>query len=463
MPRRTRPSPLRARRARRGAALLAAALAAGGLGAPGPAAAAGGAPAPTAACPVHQPAGTPYAVGVNCRLVEVDGHPRQFIVYVPRRPRPSAPAPLVFMFHGGSGNGEQFLRISGWREQADATGLIAVFPTALRSRTLDNGRTETHWNTFELATEIDLDVRPPGYPAGAPWPADDVGFADAMVADVAAGLPIDRDRVYASGFSNGGSFTGRLAVERSQVLAAAAFSGGRPERAQAPQRPIPMYLAVGTLDDRVLAQTGPPPLTELPLGPVDLLGVPVVARDARRAPRHARPRRERLRRGRRSPQLTSLRWPAIGTGPGGALLRFAAIGGLRPPLSAGRRQPGGVRSGARVLGVLRGSPAALNARITPPGEGYRTWKPSPVRRPMSLLSPTMNSAITSAKPMKPARSMTLKGIARPRTFSATAQKMWPPSSGRKGKRLITPSDSEITASRKSACSVLKLNAWRVVS
>ena len=149
MPRRTRPSPLRARRARRGAALLAAALAAGGLGAPGPAAAAGGAPAPTAACPVHQPAGTPYAVGVNCRLVEVDGHPRQFIVYVPRRPRPSAPAPLVFMFHGGSGNGEQFLRISGWREQADATGLIAVFPTALRSRTLDNGRTETHWNTFD--------------------------------------------------------------------------------------------------------------------------------------------------------------------------------------------------------------------------------------------------------------------------------------------------------------------------
>ena len=44
--------------------------------------------------------------------------------------------PLVFMFHGTSGDGERFLRISGWREQADATGLVAVFPTGLRYRML---------------------------------------------------------------------------------------------------------------------------------------------------------------------------------------------------------------------------------------------------------------------------------------------------------------------------------------
>ena len=65
--------------------------------------------------------------------------------------------------------------------------------------------------------------------------------------------------------------------------------------------------------------------------------------------------------------------------------------------------------------------------------------------------------------MKPARSMTLNGIARPRTFSASAQKMWPPSSGRNGNRLMTPSESEITASRKTARSVESSIAWRVVS
>ena len=225
--------------------------------------------------PVHDPAGTPYAVGVNCRVVAVDGHPRQFIVYVPRRPRTSAPAPLVFMFHGGSGTGEQFLRISGWREQADATGLIAVFPTrCARGRWTRAGSDALEH--FTLASEIDLGIRPPGYPAGAPWPADDVGFVDAMVADIGAGLPIDRHRMYASGFSNGAAFTARLAVERSRVLAAAAFSGGGLPAAHVPARPIPMYAAVGTLDDRVLAQTGPPPLSALPLDPVDLLAVPVV-------------------------------------------------------------------------------------------------------------------------------------------------------------------------------------------
>ena len=39
--------------------------------------------------------------------------------------------------------------------------------------------------------------------------------------------------------------------------------------------------------------------------------------------------------------------------------------------------------------------------------------------------------------------MTLNGIALPRTFSASAQKMWPPSSGRNGNRLMMPSESEM--------------------
>jgi polyhydroxybutyrate depolymerase len=315
---------------RRGVALVGATAAlAAALAAPGQATAASSAdPVPTATCPAHDPAGHPYAVGVNCRVVEVDGHPRQFIVYVPRRPRGTrGPAPLVFMFHGGSGTGEKFLRISGWREQADATGLIAVFPTALPSRALDANRPATHWNTFTLASEIDLGIRPPGYPADAPWPADDVGFADAMVADIGAGLSIDRSRVYASGFSNGAAFTARLAVERSQVLAAAAFSGGGLSSAHVPARPIPMYVAVGTLDDRVLAQTGPPPLSALPLDPVELLGVPVIA-SALGAHTATLGLDDDDFGAEGAPHLTGVRWPVTGTGAGGALLRFTAIDGL---------------------------------------------------------------------------------------------------------------------------------------
>jgi polyhydroxybutyrate depolymerase len=324
-------------------ALIAAAAVptAAGAKAPDRVHAGGGSPLPPGACVTHGAVGLAYEVGVNCRVVEVDGHPRRFIVYVPSTPPVTRPrAPVVFMFHGSTGTGEQFLRISGWREQADATGLVAVFPTGLRYRVLDSGRRSTKWNDYSLASQVDLSERPPGYPANAPWPANDVGFVDAMMADLGARLPIDRHRVYASGFSNGAGFAARLAVERSTVLAAAAFSGGALPSAQAPARPIPMYLTVGTLDDRVLAQTGPPPLPQLPLDPLALLAEPVIKSTlgAHLATLGLDPRDFGVLGSRRS---TAFRWPATGTGPGGALLRFAALEGLRHKYPNGRNNPAG--------------------------------------------------------------------------------------------------------------------------
>ena len=79
------------------------------------------------------------------------------------------------------------------------------------------------------------------------------------------------------------------------------------------------------------------------------------------------------------------------------------------------------------------------------------------------MKPITKSTITSAKPTKPARSITLNGIARPRTFSASAQKMCPPSSGRNGNRLMTPSDSEMNARIVNAALAEMPIAQRVVS
>ena len=232
-------------------------------------------PLPQGACATQGPVGLAYLPGVNCRVVRVDGYPRRFVVYVPRRRPASGRAPVVLMFHGSSGTGEQFLRISGWREQADATGLIAVFPTGVRYRVLDSGRRSTKWNAFGLDAQVGPEL-PPGYPSTSPWPADDVGFVDRIVGDLDARLPIDDHRVYASGFSNGAEFTARLAVERSTRLAAVAYSAGGLFSAQPSARPIPMFATLGSLDDRVLAQTGPPPLTELPRDPLGILTSPIL-------------------------------------------------------------------------------------------------------------------------------------------------------------------------------------------
>jgi polyhydroxybutyrate depolymerase len=273
-----------------------------------------------------------YHVGTNCRQIEVDGALRRFVAYVPAtRPATGHNAPVVFMHHGSGGSGEQFLRISGWREQADATGLVAVFPTGLRYRILENGRWSTKWNDGHLHELVDLEERPRGYPDHAPFPADDVGFFDAMLAELDAHLPIDRRRVYASGFSSGADFTAHLAMERSTVLAAAAFSAGALQEPAAPARPIPLTTTVGTRDDRILALTG---LDELPLDPVDALTQPVLGAAIERhlvslgldPSRYGALARERS---------TELRWP--GTDP---VYRFILLGGL------GHKYPNGANNRA---------------------------------------------------------------------------------------------------------------------
>ena len=274
--------------------------------------------APARTCDTQGPAGTGYALGVNCRTVALDGIDRRYLVYVPRDLPGSAP--VVFMFHGSSGTGEQFLRTSGWREQADREGLIAVFPTGLRYRVLDSGRRVTKWNDYSLAGKVDLEELPPGYPEGSPMPANDVGFVDLVMEDLRAELPVDRRRVYMSGFSNGADFAARVAADRARHVAAAAYSGGGLTEVREPDRPVPTYVTVGTVDAKILEGTG---LTELPLNPVDILTSPVVrpfidlhlqtlGLDPDLFATVARPR------------TTSLRWP----GTGSAVLRFGMVGGM---------------------------------------------------------------------------------------------------------------------------------------
>ncbi len=301
-------------------------------------------------CDSQAEAGSTYVQGVNCRTVAIDGHPRQYIVYVPRGPRhdPDRRRPLVLMHHGTGGDGGQFLRISGWREQAERHDLIAVFPTGLRYRVLDGSPfKKTKWNSFDLAENVDLSDKPPGYPEDAPWPADDVAFTRAILEDVEDGLEINRRRIYASGFSNGAEYTARLAVELSDRLAAVGYAAGGLFEAHQPVRPIPVAAIIGTLDDRVQARLGlggsPLPLEPEPL--LRLLGEPFVA-----------PHLESLGLTplpfdlRRSPASTSFRWSE--TAPGreaGSSFSFSVLAGLEHKYPNGRNNPEGFEAAPHFL------------------------------------------------------------------------------------------------------------------
>ena len=234
-------------------------------------------------------AGTPYVAGVNCRHVLQEGYPRRYVVWVPQSAvnemNAGRSVPLVMMFHGSSGTGEQFLRTSGWRQKATAEGFVVAFPTGLTYLVTDRAtpRHNTKWNSFGLIADIDPNDRPRGYPpAPAPFPADDVAFARAVADDVHDGLRIDPRRNYVAGFSNGGEMCARLAVEASDDVAAVACNAGgleaiHPTTAGNPH--VPALLTVGTLDDRIIERMAAvdPTATEVPLDPAALLASPVIS------------------------------------------------------------------------------------------------------------------------------------------------------------------------------------------
>jgi hypothetical protein len=101
-----------------------------------------------------------------------------------------------------------------------------------------------------------------------------------------------------------------------------------------------MYMTVGTLDDRVLSQTGPPPLAKLPLDPRALMGEQVIASAIEAHLKTAGLREDDVAIHTHA-HSTSLRWPATGSGPGGGLMRFSVLEGLHHNYPNGRNNPAG--------------------------------------------------------------------------------------------------------------------------
>jgi polyhydroxybutyrate depolymerase len=149
------------------------------------------------------PAPTPAAfpVGSSVHTLTFDGQQREYRVYVPRS-LTDASASLVVMMHGGFGSAEQAELSYGWDRQAETSGLVMAYPEGL-------GRSWNGGGCCGPAMKRDV---------------DDVGFIEAMVAEIGSGLDIDPQRVFATGMSNGGIMSYRLACESDLFAAIAPVS-----------------------------------------------------------------------------------------------------------------------------------------------------------------------------------------------------------------------------------------------
>jgi len=159
------------------------------------------------------------------------GRPRSYTVYVPHGYDAGQPMPLLVALHGRGGNGAGMAYLSQFNELAEREGVIIAYPDGLNNE----------WSYLAGTSGIPASSAP-----------DDVGFLTRLVGDLARDLAIDRQRVYVTGFSNGGFMTQRLACEAQDTFAAFGSVGATFYPGFVPlcegALPVPILLMHGTLD-----------------------------------------------------------------------------------------------------------------------------------------------------------------------------------------------------------------------
>ena len=130
---------------------------------------------------------------------------RQYKVHVPPGYDATVPTPVVFCIHGLGQNAVMFcVAGAAMDKKSDGAGFILVMPNGYQNS----------WNAGTCCGGASNEK------------LDDVALFRAILADVEKHLNVDRRRVYATGLSNGGYMSYRLACEASDLFAAVAPGAG---------------------------------------------------------------------------------------------------------------------------------------------------------------------------------------------------------------------------------------------
>ena len=227
---------------------------------------AGDGPAASTGCGSTPPiaAGTSQAASLKSGGID-----REYRIHLPTAYAADEPAPLVLVIHGYTGLAEQTENAyTSFRPHGDEHGYITVFPQGTGFRAGDAW--VTSWNdgacnaspgpAGPICTDGADDYPTPpecGSPRECDWCSchDDVQFISELLDELEEKYCIDRNRVFATGISNGGMFVHRLGCELPHRFAAIAPVAGTLARgfncAPSGDPPISMMNIYATADDTV--------------------------------------------------------------------------------------------------------------------------------------------------------------------------------------------------------------------
>ncbi len=164
-----------------------------------------------------------------------EGIERSCRIHLPPGFSRNKPAPLVLALHGGGGRGQRFDQSTTQgtlTTAADKRGVVLVFPEGVNRKWYD-GRT---WRLKPKKTY------------------NDVAFISKIIDIMVKDYGIDPKRVYATGISNGGFMSVRLAMDLSEKIAAIAPVTAQIPKAlkdKKPKLPISVMIINGTKDPLV--------------------------------------------------------------------------------------------------------------------------------------------------------------------------------------------------------------------
>ncbi|MBS1527753.1 MAG: prolyl oligopeptidase family serine peptidase, partial [Bacteroidetes bacterium] len=163
--------------------------------------------------------------------ITVDGIEREFVTYLPVAMNAGDKLPVIILLHGRLGTASGQMRFADFRPIADREKIIIVCPQGI-DRSWNDGRDT------------------PAHKKGI----NDVKFIDELISYIIKTYNADERRVYATGMSNGGFMTSRLACELSNRIAAIAVVAASMDKDMVSYKPIkamPVMYIQGTDDPLV--------------------------------------------------------------------------------------------------------------------------------------------------------------------------------------------------------------------
>ena len=145
-----------------------------------------------------------------------NGWERCYITYIPDSVNSSSNAPLIVELHGWALSAFETRDLTGITMLADEVGAIVVHAEGIivENSTVDMGGNEESWNA--------------GYCCGdaVAFEIDDVDYLRKVIAKTVEAYPVDENRIYLTGWSNGCMMAQRMALQASDLVAAMACTSG---------------------------------------------------------------------------------------------------------------------------------------------------------------------------------------------------------------------------------------------